>query len=469
MNLMTLRSSNLRLILLIGTVLLVGSAWGQAWVDSYDKALKAASENDWAGARSAFMEAVVSRPDDQANATFLPGPVTEPRRWRSGLPYSPNFGAAYSAYRLAAAATDSGDQTKLYETVVAETQALVAKGQSSPETVHILKKSLEALKQADQLAAVSASLTTLAWKVDTSFVAPGDIMGPVKGTGGGSSGSGKSSQGNSGSGSNGTNSSDPNSPVIIPIGAAELPTFRDKIPTGNVASLPNKYALVIGNSETKITDYAVPFASNDSMTLVDSLTTKAGYMADNVTLVQNGTTSQIMDAAKALAERLPADATVTLYFSGVAVSMDGKDYLAGTNTGFASDLANMISKTDLYNVFLSKGAKVFAFYQTDRSMVDGNYFGKERLPIGMISEVHATIAGQKVFSMVRGDGSVGIYTNAFVEVLNEFMTNQVPLDEFCWQVFNHIRRGKAKLGGGGSYQIPTLPVYTNMGSESAKF
>ena len=44
-----------------------------------------------------FQQAAAYRPEDVAVATTLPGPVTEPRRWRNGSPYSPNFLAAYAA------------------------------------------------------------------------------------------------------------------------------------------------------------------------------------------------------------------------------------------------------------------------------------------------------------------------------------------------------------------------------------
>lgn len=440
-------------------------AFGQAWISSYDKALKSASENDWATAREFFKEATASRPEDQATASMLPGSVTEPKRWRSGAPYSPNFGAAYSAYRLAIDTADSAEKTRFYKMVSDETQSLISKGQAAPETVDLLKKSLTFLDDKEKLAAISASITTSTWIIDTSFVAPGDIVKRTTSAGG----STRISTNSKGGASSSQVSSDPNSPVIISIGASEIGNYRDLLPGGKVPTLSNKFALVIGNSETQITDYAVPFASTDAAKIKESLMNDGGYPEENITLLQNASSSQILESAKSISATLPADATVTIYFSGVAVSLDSKDYFAGTDTTFATDIAKMVSKSELYNLFLSKGAKIFAFYQTDRSMMDKSYFGQEKLPIGQISETHATIAGQKVYSIVKDLEVVGLYTGALTAVLKEFATNKIPLEEFCWQVFNRIRRGGTSQVGGGSFQTPTLPILTNMGSETAKF
>lgn len=451
-------------VVAIAVALIPSTASAQAWITNYEKALKAASENDWGTARDFFKEAIASRSDDQSAPTMLPGSVTEPKRWRSGLPYSPNFGAAYSAYRLAQSTQDNSEKTRFYTIVSDEASSLIAKGQTAPETLDILKKSLVFLDNKEKLAAVSASVTNADWVIDTSFVAPGDIFNRTKNSGGN-----RISTSQSKSGSNSQVSSDPNEPVIISIGASEIDNYRDLLPGGKVPSLANKYALIIGNSETQITDFAVPFAKSDAEKVKNSLVNDGGYAEENVTLLQNVTATQILEAAKNISASLPTDAVVTIYFSGVAVSLDSKDYLAGTDTTFATDIAKMASKSEIYNLFLSKGAKIFAFYQTDRSMSDRTYFGQEKLPIGQISETHATIAGQKVFAVVKELESIGLYTSAMTAVMKEFATNKIPLEEFCWQVFNRIRRGGGSQSGGGSFQTPTLPILTNMGSESAKF
>jgi hypothetical protein len=55
-----------------------------------------------------------------------------------------------------------------------------------------------------------------------------------------------------------------------------------------------------------------------------------------------------------------------------------------------------------------------------------------------------------------------------VGVLAEIRSNQIPIQEFGWQVFYRMRRAGTGNFGGGSNQTCTLPVLINIGSD-AKF
>src|SRR5579885_2818833 len=90
--------------------LLAGVASSQSWNAAYDAGLRAARAEQWAEARKDFQQAAAYRPEDVSAATVLPGPPTEQRRWRNGAPYSPNFLAAYSEYKIAQGTSDASAQ-----------------------------------------------------------------------------------------------------------------------------------------------------------------------------------------------------------------------------------------------------------------------------------------------------------------------------------------------------------------------
>ena len=113
-----------------------------------------------------------------------------------------------------------------------------------------------------------------------------------------------------------------------------------------------------------------------------------------------------------------------------------------------------------------KGAHIFAFYETNRPIKEGRFFGMETPLVGSIAQSQATLPGDTVNAIVRNGKDVGIYVDAFNNVLAELRSNWIPISEFGWQLFYRIRRGDSGTTGGGSRQTPTLPVLTNMGADA---
>lgn len=435
----------------------------QVWEENYSKALEATQKGDWAAARDAFKAAIANRPEDSNKPSRLSGSITDPVMWRKGAPYSPNFGAAYAAYKLGMDTSDQARKTELISEAAKEFDMLVKMNQISAETLNLLKKSYTYLDNSAALEALS-EVEPNGWEIDTALMQRSDIVESTPRSVEGD----KVNPETSSNQARRTAVETEGGVTMIPLTAPELPNFRDFLPEGKVPVVETKYALIIGNSETRLEDFKIDHAASDAMHVQANLLESAGYAETNVTTLTNVTASQLNDGIRAFIEALPNDATVFIYFSGVGVSVDGKDYLAGTDTEFATDVAKMVPKRTLYDGLLGKGASVFAFYQTDRSMVTGNYFGQERTLAGRLAETHSTISGQKVYSIVKEGERIGLYTNAMCEILQYFLTNQVPVGEFCWQVFYRMRRGEEVLGGGGSYQTPTLPRIINM-PEDAKF
>lgn len=423
----------------------------QAWKDSYEGGLRALKAGSFAEARKLFKQAVAYRPEDVSGATMLPGPPSEQRKWRDGAPYSPNFLGAYASYR---AALVSGDEkNNLFNEAGTDLEALVAKRQHSYETFYFLSAVYNNLNRTEkrlQLEQTYAALNgKVDWKVDTEGLNPEEIalinqsyrnapVGPTDETSG--------------------------TPIFTnpntPVGTNSIGL------TGRVPVLSNKYALVIGNTASKMENVTIPFASDDAQFMRDTLVMSMGYAEDRVDLVLNATAAQIAASAKALADRMPNDATVFIYFSGAGANLGGKDYLAGVDTAMGTDSSTMMSKEALYKIFMAKGASIFSFYQVNRPVVEGRYFGMEVPMFGVVSQTQATLPGGSVSSLVRGGRQIGVFTDAIANVATDLRSNRLPILEFGWQIFYKMRRGSTGTEGGSGSQTPTLPVLTNMSSDA---
>lgn len=437
----------MRLVLtgIVGLVI-AGSAMAQSWTVSYDAGLKAAKAGKWSDARAAFLQSKALRPDDVDKPTNLPGPVTEQRRWRNGASYSPNFLAAYSTYRLGLEAT--GDAaTPLFNSAAGEFEALINKKQVSKEAVFFLYTIYGRLNQADKKQALASKIAEPTWKVDTEVLAPEETS---------AINAGATNPGGSGGG------------VIQTVDAGSLGTAVPNTPLtgGPVPVVPTKYALIISNGDNRLPGLTLQHAVADGEMLKESLITNAGYNGANVEILNNTSAAAILSAAKALAAKMPAEGTLFFFFTGGSAHIDGRDWLAGTNTEIATDTASMVRKSEVFQPFFQKGISVFAFYQTPRTAVNAKIFGEEDLKNGRVSQMQSTMAGETTYSFFKGGRVVGIFAEAVSSVMADLHSNQIPITEFGWQVFYKIRRGSNGESGGGSRQTPTLPVLQFLASNS---
>lgn len=470
----------------MGALAVVGAgAYGQAWSTSYEAGLKAAKAGDWVAARNSFMQASANRPEDSAKPTRLPGPITDQREWRGGSPYSPNFLAAYCELKAGLAQKDAPQQTAMVQAAADEFLALVDRGQACQETLFYLNACLSKLGQSPKAQALAAKVAKpgfkFDWVVDTDPIDPQElaaarsqhyVVAPAP-----------TPQVKPGKKPDKPKAIAPGQPVpaeqVNPrtgepvVRVTSQPTSNPNVdiltlspvgPLGGVPIVASKFALIIGNGAGQVNGEDVITNSPDDASMIrDTLVQSAGYAESNVELVLNGTVQQIRDRAKLLADRMADGSTVMIYFSGVGINTGGKDYLAGVDSS-APD--SMIAKSDLYRIFIAKGAHIFAFFQANRPMKDGNCFGQEIPPLGAISQAQATVPGDRIFTTIHNGRPVGIYSQAFAGVLNEFRSNQIPIDEFGWQVFYRVRRGDTGSSGGSSLQTPTLPYRNNLAADA---
>lgn len=446
----------------LALVALAPMAQAQNWARAYESGLAAARKGEWNPARDAFRRVANLRGGDASGPINLPGPPTERRQWRNGAPYSPNFLAAYSLYRVALTEKDDARASDL-ATAANEFEALLQRGQHSVETYFYLSQIYQSTANSEKRIALEERFqknqTKLTWRVDTEIVDPQELAAIQSYA---PSGVASQSPNQQKTGPNSTNTVTVRPEDLAPGGG--IPKTSPLTP-GRVATVASKFALIVGNSESRM-GKGIEFASDDTQRLREALVTNGGYAEGNIELVINGTADQIAATAKALASRVPSDGTVLIYFTGVGVNVDGKDYLAGVDTEAASDTTTMIGKMDLFQPFMARGAHIFSFFQANRPVEDGRYFGSEIPMVGSIAQSQATLPGETVTATIENGKTIGMFTSAFVEVLRDLKSNKIPVLEFGWQVFYKIRRGNTGTTGGGSRQTPTLPVLTNLASDA---
>jgi tetratricopeptide (TPR) repeat protein len=428
--------------LILGALLLLVPlfATAQAWVKPYENGLLAAKQGRWADARTYFEEALSKRAEDTDRPSQVGESVASRRPWRAGAPYTPNFAVAYSNFKLAAEESDPTKRTEYLNAAIAGFQSLVDKKQISIDTLVLLAAAYQAVGNKAAAATVEKQLASLdptkAFKVDREVLEQGDLAAMAMF-------------------GEGTSGQDPGSIESLQPGVGSR--------TGIVPVIETKYALLIGNSQGS----NQPFAEHDVEHLSEALNRHAGYAMDNIIVLKNVSCESLMEQAKALAERMPENATLFLFFSGAGVHdvKTGKDYLACTDTPSMTAYSNMIGKLELYNVFVSKGTSIFAFFQVDRPLGQGGkHFGLEVPIVGRIAQSHGCAPGERSFGVQVDGKPQGVYATAMSRVLGEMRSNVIPVLDFQWNVFYKVRSGAAD--GGGGAQTPTLPVVSSLSSSS---
>jgi len=348
----------------------------------------------------------------------------------------------------------------MMRTAASELETLVMKDQASGEAFFFLDVIYTKLGDATKRQTAADRMTKLGrkvdFKVDTEIVAPEELAALQTRT------VGTASVANTP-----TPTAPGTSPVVLP--GALSPGGGVAVPNGVVVPLADKFALVVGQSQSRVSGGMVPFAATDAQRVHDALVNFAGYLPENVVMIQNTTAAEIKTAAAALASRVGEGATVVIFYAGAGVNLGGKDYLAGVDTESNADTASMFGKAELLSTFAQRGARVFAFFEASRPIdANGFYFGREVPAGGSIAQVQATRPNDTVGSTYRDNQQVGLFANAFVQTLSQLRSNRLPIFEFTWQVFYAMRRGTSGTTGGGGSQVCTLPQLTNLAAD-AKF
>ena len=454
----------MRIVATFLTAFVAAMSFSQAWKADYEKGLAAAKSGEWNAARVAFQSATTTRPNDSSDATPLPGPITERRQWRNGAPYSPNFLAAYSGYQSAIAQADAPSRIDLLKTVATEFETLFSRNMAGPTAMVVLSDIYSRLGDSGKRQTLAQKGWNRKWKEDLEVVSP--ELRALTDTAAGASLVGPGAVNPNVNPGNGTgiqpiNPSNLNSNPL-PVGVVVAPSSL----LGGTPTLSNKFALIIGNGQGRFAEAKIDFANDDALKVREDLQSYGGYPAENIEVAINATAQGIRAAAKALASRMSPRSTVLIYFTGAGVNLNGVDYLAGVDAESMTDLANLVPKTEIFNTFVEKESSIFSFFQSNRPIVNGRYFGSSYPVIGQISQTQATQADGTISFAVRDGRKIGLYTDAFCAVLRDFKSNQIPVNEFCWQVFYRLRRGDNGTVSGSSAQVPTLPVLNQLGANA---
>ncbi|MFN8138809.1 MAG: caspase family protein [Fimbriimonadales bacterium] len=429
----------LRFLIFALVAILMSPVLAQRWADSYERGLANAKKAKWADARKNFLDAVKARSEDSDKGSTVGGSVADRRPWREGAPYSANFAAAYCAMKAGLAAQTADERSAMLKDSVAELTKLVDSGKESLEALIFLATAQAAINDnagssATQLRAQKLNQKT-AFRVDREVIAEEDLVAFQTAV-------------DPNIPANTTPISDPNTIITLPRPGSDL---------GLVQSLPYKFALLIGNQ----TGSGQAFAQTDVDAVKESLIKDAGYAEENIFVVKEGTVEQMLAAANAAAEKIPDNGILFFYFSGAAAhdAATGKDYLSGIDTPSDIAYSRMLAKTAVFQPFVRKGCAVFSFFQTDRKMTDGKYFGLEVPQVGKISQCFGVIPGEYAQGLNFDGQFKGIYTAGITTALKKLRNNRIAIQEFAWTVFDVCREG---LGGVGGSQTPSLPVTTGM-------
>jgi hypothetical protein len=416
-----------------------------AWAAAYDKALIASDVRDWEQARALFQKADSNRRGDSEKPSNVGG-----EEWRGGAPYSPRFAGSYAGYRLALETADSGARIELLKQVDNELNSQLRTGHESAEAVGVLRQVQTLRRNTVGLADTNKKLqgSKLDWTVDTDFMLPEDrgLAAAVRTDAAGSEGA--------------------------PAGllSAGDPRISGPLSTRNTGSTVEKrrtkFALLIGNSEGGIARDRLPFAAADATMMQEALTLSAGYDPANIELVVNSTSSEILKAAESLSNRMPKEATLLIFFAGSGVQIGGQDWLVGADTVDPSDPSTMLSKRDLLSVFSAKSPQMFLFFEAGRKMDRGRCFGQEIPESGATSQMMGTLPGATALGSVGAEQAHGLFALAMKRVLSDLQSNEVPIMEFGWLVFNAMRSGSNDAAVGRRVQTPTLPVLNFMARDA---
>jgi hypothetical protein len=171
-------------------------------------------------------------------------------------------------------------------------------------------------------------------------------------------------------------------------------------------------------------------------------------------------------AAKKLAAKMPQDSTLFLFYTGAATQIDGTDWIAGVDTELLTDTSSMVKKLTIYEPFIEKGIKIFAFYQVSRMKVSGKAFGAQEPKSGAVSQMQSTIEGEEIFTITKQGKQRGIFADGMIQAFEDLCSNSLPITDFGWQIFYKMKRGGTATTGGSSRQTPTLPVLLQMGPDT---
>ncbi|HEV7922422.1 MAG TPA: caspase family protein [Thermoanaerobaculia bacterium] len=258
--------------------------------------------------------------------------------------------------------------------------------------------------------------------------------------------------------------------LLLPIVAAVVVLLAvagylmwQRMQTAQLAAYGKFRAVVIGESDYRKWE-RLEMAANDARDVAQVLKTKYGY---DVTLLENATSRQILDALRASRKQLTRQDNLLVYYAGHGALLEDKGYWKPVDADF--DMTNWISPALIRDVLLDHPAR--------RTLIiaDSCYSGalaRGTLPATTEAgrrEKRARIvisSGGNAPVIDSGDGKHSLFTGALLAVLND--PPRKPLD--VQQLFERVReRVIDSARRTGREQQPELAVMADVGDEGGSF
>ncbi|HKO54626.1 MAG TPA: protein kinase [Thermoanaerobaculia bacterium] len=251
--------------------------------------------------------------------------------------------------------------------------------------------------------------------------------------------------------------------LLLAVAAAAFLVYRQRMQVADAASYGKFRAVVIGESDYRKWEH-LPMAAIDARDLAEVLRTRYGY---EVTLLQNATSQQILDALKASRKQVTARDNLLVYYAGHGALLNEQGYWKGVDADV--EMTNWISPALIKDILLDHPAR--------RTLIIADSCYSGAIARGTLPSASETDRREKRARIVissggnapvldSADGRHSLFTGALLDVLSA--PTRKPVD--VQTVFERVReRVIDSARRTGREQQPELAVMADVGDEGGSY
>jgi tRNA A-37 threonylcarbamoyl transferase component Bud32 len=251
-------------------------------------------------------------------------------------------------------------------------------------------------------------------------------------------------------------------PAVLVLAVAGYFAWR-RMQTADLASYGKFRAVVIGESDYRKWEH-LEMAAHDAQDVAQVLRTKYGY---DVTLLQNATGAQILDALQASGKGLTDRDNLLIYYAGHGALLNDKGYWKGVDADF--EMTNWISPNDIRDRLLDLPAR--------RTLIIADSCYSGALARGTLPSASAKERREKRSRIVissggnapvidSGDGKHSLFTGALLAVLGDPPRGALDVQQLFERVRERVTDSARRTG---REQQPELSVMADVGDEGGSY